>query len=204
LGDRRKLEELQLSANVIKNKAGARLVEGLDINQNLTMLSLRHCSLKKKTLIAVAKAVRKHPSLRLLDLAMNPEASQPDVTKEIEDMISLATKLEEINLAACEFSHSAIQTIAGGVGRSSTLKVIHLDANKVGKSLAKFADAAKSNKKLETLTFKKCDISKKDVALFFSALTVSTLKLLLLDANELERKDVETHAAQFPGLTINV
>jgi Leucine-rich repeat (LRR) protein len=47
LGLNKKLEELKMSGNVIKSKAGRALAASLDVNKTLTVLELRSCQIKK-------------------------------------------------------------------------------------------------------------------------------------------------------------
>lgn len=81
-----------------------------------------------------------------------------------------------------------------------------MDVNNIGKGLIKLAEVMGKNKhgKLELLTLKNSDISKKDLHEFFKTLgNESALKTLILERNELERANFEEDLKQFPSLEVH-
>lgn len=78
--------------------------------------------------------------------------------------------------------------------------------NNIGKGLVKLAEVLGKNKhgKLETLTLKNSDISKKDLHEFFKTLgNESALRTLVLERNELERIHFEEDLKRFPSLEVH-
>jgi len=202
VGSNRKIEYLALSGNVIKKKAGAALASGLESNRVLTTLCIRNCQLAKPTLLVLLRALRRHPSIKALDLAMN-DLSSTEISRELEDMLTFHRTLEDINIAACQLTSQGLTVICTGLGKNSTLKSVHLDANKIGKHVVKVAEAATANRKLETLTLKNIEVSKKDIMDFFNTLaTSSNLKLVNLERNELEKAPFESRLKQYSNLRV--
>jgi len=169
------------------------------------MIGLRNCSLNKQTIVLILKSAKRHPTLKALDIAMNTDVSSVDVLKELEDLLVVTTKIEELNLAACGISSAAdIAFIANGIGKNSTLKRLHLDANKLGKNVVRIAQVANTHNKLEEITLRSTEISKKDVFEFLKTLAATdcTLKKLWLDRNDLEKAHFEELFRQLPNLEV--
>jgi len=118
---------------------------------------------------------------------MNLEVSSAEVYNELEDMLTFNTILHEINLSAIDINGKCVKAIVNGIGKSSSLRIIHLDANKFGKNMKMLAEAVNTNLKIEELTLRRCDISAKDVREFMDALAPScSLKKLVLKNNDLD------------------
>jgi len=207
IGDNKRLEELNLGGNIIKKKAGEILSDGLNSNKSLRQLQLRNCSLTKGTLVLLLKMVRKHPAIKSLDIALNSKVTSTEVAKEIEDLLIYGDKLEELNLAACEITGSSqfFVHLITGLSKTTALKKLHLDLNKLGKYVSKLSEVITKNKdsKIESLTLRKTDVSKKEMHDFFKHLgSHAPLKYLALELNELERVNFEADLKAFPDLTV--
>eukprot|EP01114_Cavostelium_apophysatum_P012406 TRINITY_DN2769_c0_g1_i1.p1 TRINITY_DN2769_c0_g1~~TRINITY_DN2769_c0_g1_i1.p1 ORF type:complete len:1526 (+),score=453.87 TRINITY_DN2769_c0_g1_i1:244-4821(+) len=199
----RHLEGLVLSGNHIKKKAALGLCESLNRLKNINSLSLRDCSLAKVSILELLKTLRKHSQLKVLDLAVNPEVSSSDVAKELEDFLTQNHVLEEINLANCDLSSQAFQNVVSGLAKSRSVKIFHLDANRLGKHVVKLAEALNKNLNIEEITLKNVDVSKKDVLDLFKVMNGdSLLRRMSLDRNELSRSDFEAVLRQYPALEI--
>jgi len=206
----KKLQELYLSGNTVKKKTGEILCQSLEQNTTLTTLALRNCFLPKSTLLNLLKFFKrsKTTAIKVLDLALNTEIANSDVIEALEDMLTNNHTIEDLNLSACKLSGKMLQSVLAGVGRNTALKVLHLDANKVGKDIVKIAGVIKqpSTCVLEELTLRKCDISAKQLEEFFEALGSNTgLRRLLLEKNDgLEKVDLQKHSKNYPNLVIKL
>eukprot|EP01114_Cavostelium_apophysatum_P013698 TRINITY_DN3378_c0_g1_i4.p1 TRINITY_DN3378_c0_g1~~TRINITY_DN3378_c0_g1_i4.p1 ORF type:complete len:1255 (-),score=352.83 TRINITY_DN3378_c0_g1_i4:20-3784(-) len=203
LGRNEKLEVLSLSGNPIKKKAGTALAASLEVNKALRSLSLRSCSLSKKVFIVILAALQKHP-IKRLDLSYNKEAGSSDVATEIGRIISVQGNLEHLDLSQCEISHVGITLISAGIFRSTSLKSILLDGNKIAKDASKIAEAVRSlTCKLEDISMRNAGIHEPDAAAFFEALG-STCKLtnLNLEGNGLEVLRFRDRLKKYPELNV--
>jgi len=187
----------------LKKKASSVLSSSLESNKTLTTIGLRNCQLAKPSLVSLIRSIRKHPVLKILDLAMN-DMSSIEVAKELEDTLTFHRSLEDLNIAACQLTHQGVAFICTGLGKNSTIKSIHLDANKIGKYIVKVAEAATANKILEILTMKSVEVSKKDITDFFNTLATSShLKMINLERNDLERAPFEARLKQYSNLRVS-
>jgi len=153
--------------------------------------------------VSLIRSIRKHPVLKFLDLAMN-DMSSVEVAKELEDTLTFHRSLEELNIAACQLTHQGLACICTGLGKNTTIKSFHLDANKIGKYIVKVAEAATANKILENLTLKSVEVSKKDITDFFNTLATSShLKTINLERNDLEKAPFEARLKQYSNLRVN-
>jgi len=204
----KKLQELYLSGNIINKKIGEILCQSLEQNVILTTLTLRNCELSKQTLINLLKVLKrtKTTNIRVLDIALNPELANSDVVETLEDMLTTNHSLEDINLAACKLTGKLLHPVLAGLARNTSLKVLHLDANKIGKEVLKVAAAIKqpSGSQLEELTMRKSDISVKYMQEFFETLGPNNqLRRLVLEKNEgLEKADFNAHLKNCPNLVL--
>jgi len=206
LSNNKRIEVLSLSGNPIKKKTGLALCDSLNTMKALSTLNLRSCSLVKPTLIELFKTLRKHQHLTNLDIAVNTEISSNDVGKELEDFLGFCHKLEVVNLSACDMSSQVLQNVFSGMGRSRTLRVAHLDANKIGKHLSKLMEAINKNPLLEEITLRGVDVSKKEVQDFFKSYSNSRdskLRKIALDRNELSKSDFDMILQQFSHLNVS-
>jgi len=205
LGPNRRLEELTLNGNIVKKKAGKAVCASICANHSLLSLGLRYCSLAKSTLISLLEGLRtKNKSLKKLDIGMNIEISSSEVYNELEDMLTFNTTLHEINLSSIDINGKCVKAIVNGIGKSSSLRIIHLDANKFGKNMKMLAEAVNTNLKIEELTLRRCDISAKDVREFLDALAPScSLKKLVLKNNDLDQSQFSgKDTKEFPVLIL--
>jgi len=209
IGNLRHMEALYLSGNRIGKKAGAALSQSLEVNHALCILSIRNCNIPKSTMISLLQAIKKHPFIQNLDLAMNSElGTSNEVSKELEDLFLFARKLEDLNIAACQFSSSTIVHVINGISKNSTLIKLHLDANKIGKQIVKIGEALIKNKSLKCISLKKVEISKKDTIDFLTILETCGLALTLeeisLERNELEPSQFADHLKKLPNVAIRI
>jgi len=67
----------------------------------------------------------------------------------------------------------------------------------------KLAEAATSNKTLHTITLKNIEVSKKDITDFFNTLaTSSSVKVINLERNDLEKTPFESRLKQYSNLKV--
>jgi len=206
VGGNKKLEELDLSGNTLKKKAGEALCESIDLSRSIQVLNVRNCSLAKQTVLAIIKSARRHSSLRTLDLAMNNEVGTTEVLKEIEELLSQPNStIQELNLAAVQLSGTGLAYVTNGLGKNASLKKLHLDANRLGKYTSKITQAiiTNSNCKLEEVTLKNVEVSKKEAQEFFRILLDKefTLRNVAMDRNDLEKSQFEDILKHMPNLS---
>ena len=82
-----------------------------------------------------------------------------------------------------------------------------MDANKLGKDVAKIATAIKQpgNSKIEELTLRKCDISTKNLQSFFEALGPNAqLKRILLEKNGIKADKFKDINKMYPLLSLRL
>jgi len=126
-----------------------------------------------------------------------------ETARELEDMLTFHLTLEELNLAACQLSAQGFGKICIGLRKNTTLKTVHLDANKLGKNIVKLAEAATDNRRLENLTLQSIEVSKKDLLDFFNTLATSTnLKQINLERNDMDKTPFETRLQQYANLKV--
>jgi len=198
------LEEIHLSGNVIKKKTGAALCHSIEYSKTLKVLDVRNCNLKKATLVELIKILRRHKTIKKLDIAMNTEISS-EIAADIEQFLQSNEEIEDLNIAACQLSSQSLTSVMNGAGKSTSLKRLHLDFNKVGRNMIKLAETVKSNPKLEEITLRSTEVSNKDVSEFLNILGPNiSLRRLALERNDLDREHFVEKLKQFSQLNLRV
>lgn len=129
------IESLFLSNNPLGHGGAMALAKGLASNQSLLRLSLASCGLKNEGVIAIVRALKRHPRLMSLGMSQSYETSKLGSRYNFfDDGIKDALKafivngpksLRLLNLGDTAMSVPAIESLAADVTRSDSLVVFY-------------------------------------------------------------------------------
>ncbi|GMH85291.1 hypothetical protein TL16_g10183 [Triparma laevis f. inornata] len=138
---------LVLPAHLTNNKM-VELSTSLSQNRCLLMLDLRGNSITDESCVSICNALKQNHKIQNLNLSQNRITS-----KGAASVVPLINKcLVTLNLSKNVLGDAGIQSLAGGIASTKTLKEIHLSDCKIRSSGASFlASAFAVNKSLQTI-----------------------------------------------------
>ncbi|GMH53285.1 hypothetical protein TrLO_g12186 [Triparma laevis f. longispina] len=138
---------LVLPAHLTNNKM-VELSTSLSQNRCLLMLDLRGNSITDESCVSICNALKQNHIIQNLNLSQNRITS-----KGAASVVPLINKcLVTLNLSKNVLGDAGIQSLAGGIASTKTLKEIHLSDCKIRSSGASFlASAFAVNKSLQTI-----------------------------------------------------
>ena len=186
------LKSLDLSNNNISNEVSVELAVAFKSNKHLEELWTFDCSLKSSATV-ILQPLTTISTLKCLNI--NDNQLSEEVGEALASVILHNTGLEELYLYGNDFGNGILQFVTA-LQNILLLKVLSLGNNNITKiTFDELALVIKSNKHLEKLWLSNSNLQSSAIDILQSLSTISTLKLLNINDNQITEEAGEALAS---------
>ncbi|XP_065895913.1 protein NLRC3-like [Dysidea avara] len=149
------LKHLDLSFNVITDKAAKSVADVIHKNTDLEHLNLTNCYVQENGLYLILKSLRTACNLKFIDLKSNPMNN--NLAGELADYISNNHLLNHLSLSNCALQEEGFLKIADALKKMNVLIYFDISSNNITSEVGnKLIDVFGENSKLKHLDISEC------------------------------------------------